>query len=118
MSTGNSKADVAHAFTTDSFNSDFNTAFFADFTSTGGFLVFSATALVILDRTEDFFGKEALWLWFKRTIVDGFVFGDFVFALIIARLLDTRPAFDLLWAGKSDLDRMKFVQFKHDSVPP
>ncbi len=117
MCAGNGKTDITHPLTADGLDGDFDAAFFADLTGVGGFFVLAATTLIVLDRTEDFFGKESLRLRLKRTVVDGFVLGDFVLALVIAGLLDSRPALNLLRAGESNLDRMKFVQFKHDSAP-
>jgi hypothetical protein len=50
-------------------------------------LIFSAQALVILDRAEDLGTEKAVALGLERTIVDGFRLFDFA----------VRPGPDLFW---------------------
>src|SRR3989338_6533968 len=86
--------DVAHPFTADLLQRDFNTAFFADNAAIFHALVFAAQAFVILDRAKDTRAEQAVTFRLERAVVDGFRFLD----------LTERPRQNPLGRGQADLD--------------
>jgi hypothetical protein len=60
-------------------------------------LVLTADTFIVLHRTEDLGAEEAVPLWLESTIVDRFRLGN----------LAERPAPDLLWARKRDLESIE-----------
>ena len=103
-----SQVDVSHPFPSDRLHGDFNAALFADLASECAFLVASAMALIILDRTENLFAEETVRFRFLGSIIDGLGLGD----------LALSPGVDFFRAGKSDLDGLQLVEIKHFNRPP
>ncbi len=71
------EVDMPHAFTTHFGLGYFNAAFFANHATMLEALVFSAQALIVLDRAKNFGAEQTVTLWLESTVVDGFRFFDF-----------------------------------------
>ncbi len=86
MGDGRGQLDVAHALATDLLQRDFHTAFLAGHTAILHALIFTAQALIVLDRTKDTGTEKAITLGLECPVVDGFRLFD----------LTVRPAQDTL----------------------
>ena len=65
------QVDMTHTLTTYFGLNHFNRAFFTHNATVLQALVFTAQALVILDRAKDLGAEQAIALRFERTVVDG-----------------------------------------------
>ena len=88
------KLNVTHTLTTHALKCDFHATLFAGYAFVFDALIFTAQALIILDRSKDTRTKETVAFWFERTVIDRLWLFNFA----------VRPAFDLIWAGKGDTD--------------
>ena len=66
----NRHTDVTHALTTNARNSHFDAALITNDILVLNFLILSAIALVITDRSENTLAEKAIGLGFKRTIIN------------------------------------------------
>ena len=109
-----SKLDMAHALTAHLGNRNFNAALFADDALILHALILTAQALIILYRTKDARAEQAIALWLKSAVIDGFWLFDFA----------KRPAADFFRRRDPNLDLVKgfdlgdgiveFAQFVHN----
>ena len=95
--------DVTHAVAADLGQGDFHTAFLADDAAVLESLVFSAQALVILDRAEDLGAEQAITLRLEGTIVDRLWFLHFAVG----------PGADLVRRGETNGDRIELLFLRH-----
>src|SRR5882762_5814494 len=91
--------DVAHALAADLGERDVDPALLADDAAVLQALVFSAKALVVLDRPEDLGAEEAVPLRLERAVIDRLGLLHFTVG----------PRADLLRRGDPDLDRVEFL---------
>lgn len=96
---GATSLDVAHALATPLLRNDFDVAAFAGDALIADLLVFSAVALVVLDRAEDLFTEQTGGFRLLGTVVDGFGFEDLAF----------RPRTDVFRRSETDLDGGEIV---------
>ena len=90
---------MTHAFTTHLGQRDFNTTLFANNTAVLQTLIFTAQALIVLDRAKDLGTEQTVALRFKGTVVDGLRFLHFT----------VRPGTNLLRRCKTNLDRVEVI---------
>ncbi len=96
---GAGQLDVAHAFTANLGNGDFNAALFADHATMLQALVLAAQALVVFDRAKDLGAEQTVTLRLERAVVDGLGLANFA----------VRPRTDLLGRGDADLDGIELL---------
>jgi hypothetical protein len=89
--------DVSKTFTTNFRLDNFNAAFLADNAAMLHSFIFTAVALIVLDRTKDFCTEQTIAFWLECTIIDRLWFFDFTMA----------PLMDFLRASQADAHRLK-----------